>query len=139
MGPDHHHPGSMRARLAGLGTRQLIISTCVRRLGSHELEQRVVVVDDVVPHAAAVSLAAQRRKEFAGALDLRYLHALELEGGHRALGLGDEVDVLDLRGVVAEGDGPVGVVVADRGRDEEPSRQLGVDDDLVADVELLDE
>ena len=38
-----------------------------------------------------------------------------------------------------EGDGPVGVVVADRRRDEEALRQLGVDDDFGAGIEFADE
>ena len=76
-------------------------------------------------------------EELPGALDLGVLDALELQGREGALGLGDEVDVLDRS--LREGDGPVGVVVADRGRDEEAARQLGVDRDLGAGVQFGDE
>ena len=47
--------------------------------------------------------------------------------------------MLDLGGVVAKSDGPIGVVVTDGRRDEEATRQFRVHDDLVADVELLNE
>lgn len=44
--------------------------------------------------------------------------------GHRSLGLRHEVDVLDC--AFLERDGSVGVVVTDRGRDQEPAWQLCV-------------
>ena len=94
-----------------------------------------IVSHNVVYNLLITRLIVQFGKELAGALDLGVLDALELQGRQRALGLGDEVDVLDSE-PSREGDRPVGVVVADRGRDEEPARQLGVDDDLVAGVEL---
>ena len=59
-----------------------------------ELHQLGVVGDDVVLDVLAV-LLVERREELAGAFDLGVFDALELKGRERALGLGDEVDVLD--------------------------------------------
>ena len=75
----------------------------------HKLEKRVKIVHDVVPHAVAAGLRVERGEELAGALDLGVLDTLELKGGQRTLGLSYEVDVLDLRIVVAERDRPVGL------------------------------
>ena len=44
-----------------------------------------------------------------------------------------------LDGADFERDRPVRVVVADRGRDQEPPGELRVDDDLVARIELIHE
>lgn len=76
-------------------------------LSPHDLVQQVVIrCYKVIAHV----ILAELLKELAGTPDLRLLDALEVKGLQRALGLGDEEDVLHR--ALVEGDGPVGRVVA---------------------------
>ena len=74
-------------------------------------------------------------EELLGAGDLRLLDPAQLKRVQRALGLRNEVDVLDAS--LLEGDRPVGRVVADRRGDGERSRELGVHRHLVGSVEVM--
>ena len=82
----------------------------------HQRHEGRVVGDDVVLDVVAL-LFVEGGEELSGARNLGLFDVFELERGKRALGFSDEVDVPDL--AVVEGDGPVRVVVADRGRNEE--------------------
>ena len=62
---------------------------------------------------------------FACVVDDALLVFAQLEGFHGAFCFGDEIDILELRGV--EHDRPVGVVVPERGRDAETSRELPIE------------
>ena len=70
-----------------------------------------------------------------GAADLGLLDGLEVQRLHRALGLGNEEDVL--HHALVEGNGPVRGVVAHGRRDGEALRQLCIDTDFFCQVHVL--
>src|SRR5690606_37909058 len=75
-------------------------------------------------------------KELAGTCDLSFLNRAQVHGGHGALGFSNKVHMLDC--AFLEGNRPVRVVVANRGGNQEAARQLGVNDDLGAGIQLFD-
>ena len=103
----------------------------------HQFHQLAEAVHHVVLHLLWGEFLVDIVEEFAGALDLGFLDLAQLHAGHRTLGFGHEIDVLDR--TFLEGDGPVGVVVTHRRRDQEPAWQLGVDYDFFTGVQLLHE
>ncbi len=66
-----------------------------------------------------VNLAVALHEELAGAFNFRMLDGPKFHAEHGALGLGDEIDVLDR--AFPEGNGQVRVVVADGSGDQEVS------------------
>ncbi len=96
-----------------------------------------VVRDDIIPHLVCGHTLANFLEKLPRARDLDGLDLAQFERRHGPLGFGHEVDVLDAADL--ERDRPVRVVVADRGRDQEPTRELCVDHDLIAGIELLHE
>ena len=102
----------------------------------HHIHQPVIAVDDVVSDLIRRNLSVELLEKLSGAGDLGFFDVAKLHAGHRALGLSNEVDVLDR--AFFEADGPVGVVVADGRGDMEAAWELGVDHDFCAGVEASD-
>ena len=102
---------------------------------AYNLHQLPVAGHHVVFHVFGINLAVDLREELAGTFDFRMLDGPKFHAGHRAFGLGDEIDVLDR--AFPEGNGPVRVVVAYGSWNQEASGELCIDDHLGAGIQLF--
>ena len=132
------HLGNLEARPCTCSTYLSPSNFSLRcSLHPHDIHQLPIVRHHIVFHVFRRQPGIQIFEKLAGTFDLLLFQGAELHRGHAALSFGNEVDVPD--GAFLEGDCPVGVVVTYRGRDQETPWELGVDNDFLAGIQLVDE
>lgn len=99
----------------------------------HQLHQLSVAIHHLIPDL----FVGDSRKELSRAGDFGFFDFTKLHRRQVAFGFGDEIDMFHL--VLFEGDGPIRIVIPDRCWDEEGLRQLGINDNLRAGIEIAHE
>ena len=90
----------------------------------HFFKQSLITVHHIINHISV----ADRFEMLACAVGFGFLNHSELHGGHRALRLCDEIDMLDRAFI--KGNRPVRIIVADRRCDIEAIRQFHIDGNI---------